>query len=139
MSGLTEQGKRQLIIDEGKKNKLYKCTADKWTIGIGHNIEDNGVSEAVIDLMFCEDIQVVVNQLMKFAWFTVCNEARKDVLINMVFNLGINRLLNFKNMIAALERKDYEIASIEMLQSKWSSQVGDRAKRLSQLMSDGTY
>ena len=38
------------------------------------------------------------------------------------------------DMVKALELKDYETASDEMLNSKWARQVGERAVRLSKRM-----
>ena len=55
----------------------------------------------------------------------------------MVFNLGLSRFLNFKKFIDAMEQKDYETAGKEMLDSKWAKQVGDRAKRLKQMIVEG--
>ena len=48
----------------------------------------------------------------------------------MCFNLGRPRLSNFKKFLAALEEGDYEKAAVEMMDSRWASQVGDRAVRL---------
>jgi lysozyme len=55
----------------------------------------------------------------------------------MAFNLGIPRLKLFKNMWSAIHRKDYERASVEMLDSKWAEQVKGRATRLSDIMRTG--
>ena len=35
----------QLILHEGISLIPYKCTAGKWTIGVGSNLEDNGLYE----------------------------------------------------------------------------------------------
>ena len=51
-------------------------------------------------------------------------------MANMAFNLGISRLMRFKNMFAALNSGDYKQASIEGLDSKWAKQVYNRAHRL---------
>lgn len=32
--------RKQLVLHEGLKLEPYKCTADKWTIGVGHNFQD---------------------------------------------------------------------------------------------------
>ena len=48
----------------------------------------------------------------------------------MCFNLGYPRLSGFKNFLGALKNEDWEIAAIEMLDSKWAGQVGPRATRL---------
>ena len=48
----------------------------------------------------------------------------------MGFNLGITRLLKFKKFLAALEQHDWETAAVEMMDSRWATQVGPRATRL---------
>ena len=58
-------------------------------------------------------------------------------MINMCFNLGLSRLLNFKNFLEAVESKDYVKAGVEMLDSKWATQVGPRATRLKNMMIEG--
>jgi lysozyme len=45
MNTVTKE-RAQLIADEGLKLKPYKCTAGKWTIGVGRNLEDNPLSSA---------------------------------------------------------------------------------------------
>jgi lysozyme len=55
----------------------------------------------------------------------------------MAFNLGLPRLLTFHDMIAALGRQDYGAAADAMLASRWAVQVGDRARRLAQMMRTG--
>ena len=48
----------------------------------------------------------------------------------MCFNLGHPRLSKFKKFIQAMQVSDWERAAVEMMDSKWSGQVGDRAVRL---------
>jgi lysozyme len=67
------------------------------------------------------------------------DHVRQDILINMTYNMGLVGLLKFKKMILALEKKDYQKASIEMLNSKWSSDVGHRAQELATQMIKGVY
>lgn len=55
----------------------------------------------------------------------------------MAFNLGVGGLLEFKQMLAALEEGQYEEAAKQMLMSHWALQVGDRAKRISEMMRTG--
>ena len=42
----------------------------------------------------------------------------------------------FKNMIKALQNRDYKQASIEMLDSRWAKQTPNRAKELSDAMAN---
>jgi len=36
----------------------------------------------------------------------------------------------FKKFLKAMEEGDFQTASVEMMDSRWATQVGDRAKRL---------
>lgn len=129
--------------DEGCKLKLYRCTSNKLTIGIGRNIEDNGIRKDEVKLMFKNDVDEVVNNLApalkrKFGInFNSLSDIRQEVLLNMAFQLGIPRLLKFKNTFRYLKNKSFKKCSIEMLNSLWAKQTPKRAKRLSNLMKGG--
>ena len=58
----------------------------------------------------------------------------KNILSNMHYNLGLTRLLKFKKMWAALEDNDFNTAADEMLDSRWATQVPNRANRLADRM-----
>ena len=128
----------QIKVDEGFRSKPYGCSAGKLTIGYGRNIEDNGVTEAEAEFLLLNDVTSAQFELINnFDWFRDLNVTRQGVLINMHFNLGLNRLLKFKKMLAAVEAGFYDEAAIQMLDSKWAEQVGDRALRLSERMING--
>jgi lysozyme len=67
---------------------------------------------------------------MKEPWWRNLDDNRQRILANMCFNLGYPRLSGFKNFLSALQVSDFEKAAVEMMDSKWADQVGDRAKRL---------
>ena len=140
--------KEQLILHEGLRLNAYKCPADKWTIGVGKNLEANplsqeemlevlkevGITEEIAMRWLEKEIRQVKRQLANYEWYTSQSEIRRRVLIDMAFNLGISGLLSFQNMIGALEVGNYEVAAEEMLDSRWSEQVGKRAERLANMM-----
>jgi len=136
MSRLIETLRRH----EGVKNTLYKCTSDKWTIGVGRNLEDVGLSEEEIDMLLLNDI-VRTKELMDdyIPWHRDLDEVRQEALINFVFNVGIGTTMKFKNAMAALEEHDYDTAATEMLDSNWAKQVGSRAKEVTQMIKTGEY
>ena len=72
-----------------------------------------------------------------FKWFPSLTDDRQRAIINMVFNLGLTKLLHFKKFLAAMEAGDYETAGKEMLDSKWARQVGNRSDRLEQMIVNG--
>jgi lysozyme len=125
---------------EGVKNTLYKCTSDKWTIGVGRNLEDVGLSEEEIDMLLLNDI-VRTKELMDdyIPWHRDLDEVRQEALINFVFNVGIGTTMKFKNAMAALEEHDYDTAATEMLDSNWAKQVGSRAEEVTQMIKTGEY
>lgn len=130
----------QLKRHEGLRLKPYKCTAGKITIGYGRNLEDKGISVSEAELMLSNDIREFESSLEKrlpVYSSSKLNQARKDALTNMAFNLGIDGLLKFKNMIAALEAEYYTLAASEMLDSRWAKQVGPRAIELAEQIRTG--
>lgn len=133
-----EQLALQLNIDEGRRSKLYKDTVGKTTGGVGHNFDDKGISDAVIDLMLSEDIDDSMKDLDRsFPWWRKMSELRQQSICNMCFNLGIVKLSGFKNTLKAMQEGRYDDAADGMLDSLWAKQVGARAQRLAKMMRDG--
>ena len=131
----------ELIKDEGYKYEIYLDHLGYPTFGVGHLVletdEEHGqpvgtpVSEERILECLSKDIDIVCDELdMKDPWWRNLDDNRQRVMANMCFNLGHPRLSNFKKFLAALEEGDYEKAAVEMMDSRWASQVGDRAVRL---------
>lgn len=130
---------KQLTIDESKRNKMYLDSNKIPTIGIGHNLRDKPISDAAVMQIFNDDVQDTIDDVnAHLLWFTNLNPIRQDVLLNMCFNLGIGGLLKFKDTLALIQQGKYSEAANAMLQSTWATQVGDRAKRLSDIMRNGT-
>ena len=136
MSKLIETLRRH----EGVKNTLYKCTSNKWTIGVGRNLEDVGLSEEEIDMLLLNDIKRTKELMDDYIpWHNDLDEVRQEALINFVFNVGIGTTMKFKNAMAALEEHDYDTAATEMLDSNWAKQVGSRAEEVTQMIKTGEY
>ena len=124
-----------LIKHEGLREFPYKDTVGKLTIGIGRNLDDRGITEDEALYMLRNDIRYFTKELSeKLDWFDTAPDDVKMVLIDMAFNMGVNGLLTFKTTLKYLKNQEYELASQSMLKSKWSSQVGDRAKELSDII-----
>ena len=129
----------QIKRHEGLRLHPYKCTAGKLTIGYGRNLEDKGISASEAEEMLLTDMCEVEERLFGEGLFSGLNDARKAVLINMGYQLGVSGLFKFKRMIAALDRKEYELAAKEMLNSRWAMQTPNRAKELSDQMLTGEF
>ena len=128
-----EYVKKQLLRHEGSRSKPYKDNAvpPKLTIGVGRNLDDVGIFQDEIDLMLTNDINRAIQDLNDhIEWWNSLDEARRIVLVNMTFNMGITRLLKFQKMLTALQSGDYTKAGDEMINSEWYKQVGVRALEL---------
>lgn len=128
----------QLIIDEAMKLKPYTDTKGKLTIGIGRNLTDVGISEPEARTLLSNDLDVTEKSLdHALPMWRQLSEARQEVILNMSFNMGVEKLLEFKNMLHDIQAGDFIGAAREMLASAWSRQVGKRADRLAEQMRNG--
>lgn len=127
-----------LTSDENRKKYPYFDSRGKITIGIGWNLTDNGLPDEVIDYLYELGVHRAKETLDSLlpSWKEL-DEVRQNVLINMAFNLGYAKLSTFKKMFGYLKEKNYNLASAEMVNSLWRSQVGHRADRLADEMRTG--
>ena len=129
--------REQLLRDEGVRLKVYQDTVGKWTIGVGRNLVDKGLSLGEAEMMLDNDIRdFSADVLIAIPWAVRLDEARRGVLINIAFNAGVQGLLKFKKMLAALERGDYETASREVIDSRLER---NRRERLADQLLTGEW
>jgi lysozyme len=130
----------QLIRDEGLRLKPYTDTVGKLTIGVGRNLTDRGITQTEALYLLNNDMDVAdLDCRALLPWWDPIDPVRQGVLVNMCFNLGADRFKKFVNTLALVQAHDYERASIQMLQSLWAEQVGDRALRLADQMRSGQW
>lgn len=123
---------------EGLRLKPYRCTSLKLTIGWGRNLDDIGISKDEAEFMFRNDLDICIDSLEKnIPFFYDLPENVMKVLIDMRFNLGLAGLLGFKKMLHNISAGDYKQAAIELLDSKYASQVGIRATENAELLVKG--
>jgi len=110
------------------------------TIGVGRNLNDVGISLAEAKVLLLNDVANAIAQMEKaFPWSTGLDEVRHAALANMTFNMGVGRLSQFKNFLAAMAAGDWKTARNEMLDSLWAKQVGARAQRLAIQIDTGAW
>ena len=129
-----EQIRQNMIDEEGLKLTLYKCPADKWTIGVGHNLESRGISKDIAMAILDEDIDVCLNELqLNIPNFDEHPEAVKETLLDLCFNMGLSKLLKFKMTLQyiheGLQTGNYTKAANELMNSAYARQLPNRAKR----------
>ncbi len=127
-----------LIRHEGLKNTVYRCPAGRLTVGVGRNLEDNGITDEEALILLRNDIRRCELALdAALGYWRMLSPPRQRVLISMCFQLGLKGLLGFKRMLAALEDGEYAQAARELLDSKMARQIPLRAKELARLLELG--
>jgi lysozyme len=126
---------QKLIIDnEGYSKTVYKCTADKSTIGYGTNLEDRGISESEALYILNNDLKRIRMNMGAHDLTGFMTPSQEAALIDMAYNLGWSGLMGFEKMIFAIKCGEYELAAEELLDSKYARQVPNRAKRNADLL-----
>lgn len=129
--------REQLRQHEGWRTLPYTDTVGKLTIGCGRNLTDRGLSDREIRFLLDNDINDCINALATFPWFPDLDAMRQRVFVDLCF-MGIKRLRGFTKMLAASERGDWPTAALELLDSKYAQQVGQRAQTLAAMLETGT-
>jgi lysozyme len=136
-----EQLKETLKVDEGVVYEIYNDHLGYPTFGIGHLVLESDpehgaevgtpVSEDRVDECFEKDVETVIEDCKKLhdGWDGYPEEV-KQIVANMMFNMGLTRLSKFKRHNAALQSGDWKEAAKEGRDSRWYKQVTNRAERL---------
>lgn len=128
-----------LIAQEGLKLKPYLDTVGKWTIGIGRNLDDKGISQDEAIMFLNADIADAIEDVQHLcSVYEELSEPRRMVLVSMAFNMGRDRLSKFVRFLGAIHREAWDEAADEMLDSKWAKQTGQRAVTLARMMRENT-
>lgn len=133
----------QIKEDEGCVLYAYDDHLGYSTIGYGRLIDrrkGGGISQDEALYLLKNDVSSRLEALKKsIDWLDQLDDARKAVLLNMSFQLGLAGLMKFKNTLAYVESGDYENAAANMLKSKWAQQTPQRAQRLAEQMRTGQW
>lgn len=136
----------ELRRDEGVRYSPYADTVGVQTVGVGHNLKAKPLpdgwtyplNDTQVNSLLDDDLEDVFHDLDRnLPWWTDLNDVRQRVLANLCFNLGINRLLGFKNTLVFMRQGKYDSAADGLLNSVWATQVKGRAIRLADMMRKG--
>jgi GH24 family phage-related lysozyme (muramidase) len=118
-------------------------TGNRWTWGYGTVAPGPGAVtnevEASEELEFALWNAIVDYQTIFPDDPVGCTAARKEAIIDMLFNLGITRFLGFKNTISAILAGDWGAAARGIRNSLWYQQVKGRARRIAGEIETGNF
>ena len=133
--------REEIAEDEGCKYEIYLDHLGIASTGVGHMItevdEEYGkpvgtvVEQERVRQLFALDIAVTLDECkVLYPDFDGLPEECQHIIANMMFNMGRPRLSKFKGMKAGIDARDWNKAADEMVDSKWYTQVPNRARRL---------
>jgi lysozyme len=139
---MSEVLKKRIREHEGFRDSPYLDSLGKATIGYGHLITDEDEFEEgkqypkdqllkLFDKDF-EKAEMGADQLV--GHIQELHIEAKNIITEMVFQLGTTGVRKFRNMLDALESRDYQRASAEMLDSRWHAQTTNRCESLAKIM-----
>lgn len=124
---------------EGFSGVPYTCPAGYLTIGYGRNLEANPLTPAEGESLLKNDLNKALKEAQKYSWFLTLDGPRQAVIVDMVFNLGARGFSKFRRLHDALQARDWNRAAREMMDSRWRTQVGRRARKLAAMMRAGLW
>ena len=142
-----EEVKEHIKEEEGYRDTIYKDTLNFATIGYGHLVlprdkfkEGVKYSHKELEKVFEYDFQIAKQDMESLTKDLDIVDGAKEILIHMLFQLGMPKLMKFRLMFENLRKKDYVGASNEMLDSLWAKKhTPARAERLARKMRELTW
>ena len=129
-----ERLKRDITRREGLRLHVYDDHLGNPTIGVGRLLS-RGITETTAMQMLEEDIDIVLNELtQKLPWFDEMPEVVQECLVDLGFNLGVPRLMQFQLTLGFLQAHKWQEAAEELLRSRYATQVPNRASEIAELI-----
>ena len=131
--------KEMIIKHEGHEPRVYKCPNGFDTIGYGFAIKDLFMDKELADFILDKKIRELLAGIEANddwdQWFWDKPQNVKEVLINMIYQIGFSGVRKFRKTIQYIKDDSFLLAGEEMLDSKWArSDSPNRAKELSDII-----
>lgn len=136
---ISHEGFNQFLYND-LNSQRFSSENGKLTIGYGYNIEERGLPLSICKELLIQDVNDLISRMSNVAKiFPELDSVRQAILIDMAYNMGINGLCKFKDMLSNVDNKKFEKAASDMTKSLWAIQVKTRAYRLSNMMITGQW
>lgn len=141
-----------LNFEEGYRESPYLDTLGYPTVAGGIRIGPKGASLSNYTFSVPRTVgdfwkQVIVDRKVSdmnsrpaiAAALAACNAPRRDVLVSMAYQMGIDGLALFKNTLKLIADGNFTAAADGMLNSLWAKQTPARARRHAEVMRTGSH
>lgn len=123
---------------EGFREHPYLDTKRLWTIGYGRCLETNplstsewryllstgalavSITQEGAGWLMRKELFQVENECRKLSFWPKLNDVRRNVILEMAYQMGVSGVRNFKKAIAAMEATDWNRAADELADSEWA-------------------
>ena len=129
--------KERIKSNEGFSSKPYKDQLGYLTIGYGHLILPNEnillkkqIHKKELEEIFEKDFKKALSNFNNTFKPFILNEKESELLIEMIFQLGIKGCLKFKNLIKNIKKGNKHLVCFDMMDSLWYKQTPNRVKTL---------
>ena len=138
--------KKKIKKNEGFRNRAYLDSLGHPTIGYGHLITNKEkktfkgkLSKKFLLRLFDKDFKKALTDYKKNFNHKKHSKNTKEVLIEMIFQLGIKKQQKFLKLNNHIEKNDMFLAALEMKNSLWYKQTPKRVDGLVKLLLKKEY
>ena len=138
--------KNKIKKNEGFRNKPYFDSLGNPTIGYGHliikkeeRIFQSKFTKKFLLNLFDKDFRKAITDYKKNFNYKKHSKETKEVLIEMIFQLGIKKQKKFVKMNKHMQNNDMFLAALEMKNSLWYKQTPKRVDGLINLLLKKEY
>jgi len=129
--------KKRIKQNEGFSLKVYKDQLGFLTIGYGHlilpsetNLLEKKIHKKELEKIFEQDFNKALNSFNDRLKIFTSNKKETELLVEMVFQLGIKGVLRFKSLLKNMNKGNKHLVCFEMMDSLWYKQTPNRVKIL---------
>lgn len=135
-----DEGWRSYLYDDATGGKIGpgSFVHGNPTIGYGFalNVAPFTIEEAT-PILRGRASAVIAALAVALPWMGGLSEPRQRALGNMAYNMGVAGLLKFDTFLGLMKQGKFGEAADDLEKTAWYSQVGDRAKRIVQIIRTG--
>ena len=128
---------KRIKKNEGFSFRPYKDQLGFLTIGYGHLILSNEKyltekksPKAKLEKIFIQDFKNTFKDYKKHLKKNTYNKKDEELLIEMVFQIGLIGVMGFKKLLRNMRKKNKHLVCFEMMNSLWYNQTPKRVKEL---------
>ena len=123
----------------GRCLETHPLTGSEWKHLLDAKLIEVSITNEGSMFLLDEDLDECRRECQSsFAFWAALDEMRRDVLIEMVFQLGIDHVRQFHEMLGFIAAKQYSQAAAAGLDSQWHKQTPERAEELMKQLETGT-